>query len=162
MSHVRFGDSFDITPGAATPYSFFGAGHGGAETKVLGRWQDDLPAFMRTSAGLNASADELAQWIIALQGGKLLKKPDSLTRMWTADTLNNGKPNEWAMGWPILRAGPHRIVGGMGGGRSAFFVYPDDGLAIVVVTNLVGGAPQSFIDEIAEFYVPGIAGIKAN
>jgi CubicO group peptidase (beta-lactamase class C family) len=162
MTHARFGDGFDIVPGAATPYSFYGAGHGGAATKELGRWRDDLPPFTRTGAGLNASAREIAGWIIALQGGKLLAKPDSLTRLWTADILNNGQPNEWAMGWPIVRATPHRIVGGFGGGRAAFFIYPDDDLAIVVLTNLVGSDPQRFIDKIAEFYVPSIAAASRN
>ncbi|MGY4397118.1 CubicO group peptidase (beta-lactamase class C family) [Sphingomonas sp. UYAg733] len=158
MTHVLFGDGFDIVPGAATPYSFYGSGHGGAVTKILGRWRDDLPPFTRTGAGMNASAREIAGWIVALQGGKLLAKPDSLTRLWTADTLNSGAPGEWAMGWSVVRAMPHRIVGGIGGGRAAFFIYPDDDLAIVVLTNLVGSDPQRFIDEIAAFYVPPIAG----
>jgi CubicO group peptidase (beta-lactamase class C family) len=162
MTHVRFGDGFDVVPGAATPYSFYGAGHGGAVTKELGRWRDDLPPFTRTGAGMNASAREIAGWIVALQGGKLLTKPDSLTRLWTAETLNSGTPNAWAMGWPVVRAAPHRIVGGIGGGRAAFFIYPDDDLAIVVLTNLVGGDPQGFIDEIAAFYVPSIAGSTRN
>jgi CubicO group peptidase (beta-lactamase class C family) len=154
MTRVRFGDSFDIVPGAATPYSFYGAGHGGAETKELGRWRDDLPPFTRTGAGMNASAREIAGWIVALQGGKLLAKPDSLPRLWTADTLDSGSPAQWGMGWPVVRATPHRIVGGIGGGRSAFFIYPDDNLAIVVLTNLVGADPQQFIDQIAAFYLP--------
>jgi len=40
----------------------------------------------------------------------------------------------------------------MGGARSAFLVYPDQGLAIVVLTNLVGANPQNFIPQIAAFY----------
>jgi len=40
----------------------------------------------------------------------------------------------------------------MGGARSAFIVYPDQGLAIVVLTNLVGANPQTFIPRIAAFY----------
>lgn len=162
MTRVRFGDGFDIVPGAATPYSFYGAGHGGAATKIMGRWRDDLPPFTRTGAGMNASAREIAGWIIALQGGKLLAKPDSLKRLWSADVLNDGKPNAWAMGWPIVRAAPHRVVGGFGGGRAAFFVYPQDDLAIVVLTNLVGSDPQQFIDEIAAFYVPSIGAARRN
>ncbi|HAV72981.1 MAG TPA: serine hydrolase, partial [Stenotrophomonas sp.] len=42
--------------------------------------------------------------------------------------------------------------GGMGGARSAFIVYPDRRLAIVVLTNLVGANPQNFIPRIATFY----------
>jgi len=157
MMHVRFGDGFDIVPNAATPYSFYGSGHGGTATNELGRWRDDLPHFTRTGAGLNASAREIARWIIALQAGKLLANPESLKRLWRADTLNSGDRNAWAMGWPIIRAAPHPAVGGIGGGRAAFFVYPEDDLAIIVLTNLVGSNPQEFIDRIAAFYIPSIS-----
>ncbi|MEP7007885.1 MAG: serine hydrolase domain-containing protein [Sphingomonas bacterium] len=162
MTHVRFGDGFDIVPNAATPYSFYGSGHGGAATNQLGRWRDDLPPFTRTGAGINASAREIAGWIIALQAGKLLAKPGSLKRLWSADILNSGDRNAWAMGWPIVRAAPHPIVGGIGGGRSAFFVYPDDDLAVIVLTNLVGSDPQGFIDKIAALYASSIAAAAAQ
>jgi tetratricopeptide (TPR) repeat protein len=44
-----------------------------------------------------------------------------------------------------------------GGSRAAFFVYPEDDLAIVVLTNLVGAFPEEFIDELAGIYNPEIA-----
>src|SRR5262249_27425730 len=37
-----------------------------------------------------------------------------------------------------------------------FFVYPDDNLTVVVLTNLVGGYPEDFIDELAGIYNPEI------
>lgn len=33
-------------------------------------------------------------------------------------------------------------------------VYPDEGLAVVVLTNLAGANPQRFVGKIAEFYGP--------
>ena len=42
----------------------------------------------------------------------------------------------------------------LGGGRSALFIYPEDDLTIIVLTNLAGGSPDVFIDEIARFYLP--------
>jgi CubicO group peptidase (beta-lactamase class C family) len=158
MKLTRMGDTFDVMDRTASAYSYYRAvrGKGEVEGPALGRWIDELPSFMRTGAGINTTADELAGWIIALQTRKLLKKDRSLTLLWTADRFADGNENIWAMGWPIIRKTPHRIVGGIGGGRSAFFVYPDDDLAIVVLTNLVGAQPQSFMDNIAEAYVPGI------
>jgi tetratricopeptide (TPR) repeat protein len=44
-----------------------------------------------------------------------------------------------------------------GGSRAAFFVYPEDDLAIVVLTNLAGAFPEEFIDELAGYYKPEIA-----
>jgi hypothetical protein len=42
----------------------------------------------------------------------------------------------------------------MGGARAAFIVYPEDGLSIIVLTNLVGANPQNFIPQIAGLYRP--------
>ncbi len=43
-----------------------------------------------------------------------------------------------------------------GGGRSAFLVYPNDDLAIIVLTNLGGSSPENFIEELAGYYNPDI------
>lgn len=73
--------------------------------------------------------------------------------MWQPDVLNDGRANIRAMGWPILAGTKHRAVGGIGGGRSTLFVYPDDGVAVVVMTNLVGANPQNMIDTVAGYYI---------
>jgi hypothetical protein len=46
-----------------------------------------------------------------------------------------------------------RAVGGIGGGRSAFFVYPDHDLAVVILTNLQGSSPHLLAFEVARQYV---------
>lgn len=125
----------------------------GAGPDALYHWIDEIPVSMRAGAGLYITADDLAKWIIALQSGRLLSKPASLDRMWQPDVLNDGKANIWAMGWPILAGTKRRAVGGIGGGRSTFFVYPDEGVAVIVMTNLVGANPQNMIDTIAGNYI---------
>jgi len=40
------------------------------------------------------------------------------------------------------------------GGRSAVFLYPEDDLAIVVLANLMGANPDTFMNELAGFYLP--------
>lgn len=35
------------------------------------------------------------------------------------------------------------------------FVYPQDDLSIVVLTNLQGAFPERFMDDLASFYIPG-------
>lgn len=152
MAHARFGDGYDIVPGRAGVYIRERAGRS-AGPDVLYHWIDDIPVSTRAGAGLYTTADDLAAWIIALQRGRLLAKPASLERMWQPDVLNNGKPNIWAMGWPILSGTKRRAVGGIGGGRSTFFIYPDDGVAVIVMTNLVGANPQNLIDTIAGPYI---------
>lgn len=62
-----------------------------------------------------------------------------------------------------MRATPgDRQVAGIGGGRAAFVVYPDERLAVVVLTNLVGASPEGFIPRIAGFYRTPATARKAN
>lgn len=154
MARTLLGDSDDIIPGRAQSYSFYRQLRGGTEIKgdVLGHWRDMFPPFMRTGAGIVTTATDMAGWLIALQDGRLMA-PATRARMWQRDRLADGKPGEWAMGWPVLESRQRRILAGIGGARSAFFVYPDHGLAIVVLTNLAGANPQRFIDDIADLYL---------
>lgn len=149
MIRTRFGDGYDIVPGRVSVYIRQRAGR----PDGVYHWIDDIPPSTRAGAGLYTTADELAQWIVALEEGRLLANKASLERLWRADILNDGKPNIWAMGWPILGGTSRRAVGGIGGGRSAFFVYPDDGVAVIVMTNMVGADPQNMIDTIAGHYI---------
>lgn len=158
MPNTIFGDSRDIIPNAVPSYRLKQnarrlAAH---ETKHINTFVE-FPSFLRTGSGLNATAEDMANWIIALQQGKLFKNKSTLNTMWTASTFNNGSPTPWALGWGFNKfRSRHRAVGMSGGERSAFLIYPDDDLAIIVLTNLAGSAPQNFIEEIAGYYNPEI------
>lgn len=158
LPDARFGDGYDIVPGRADVYIRQHAGRGAdpADKNALYHWIDNIPVSTRAGAGLYATADDVAGWIIALQDGRLLA-PASINRMWQPDVLNDGSANIWAMGWPILAGTKRRAVGGIGGGRSTFFVYPDDGVAVIVMTNLVGANPQNMVDTIAAPYIAAAA-----
>ena len=112
----------------------------------------EFPPFRRTASGMNSTAEDLARWIIALQRGKLLKTKSALETLWTAGTFNNKQPTLWAIGWMAKPRPRHRAVAATGGSRAAFFVYPEDDLAVVVLTNLAGAFPDDFIDELAGYY----------
>ncbi|MEN3327408.1 MAG: hypothetical protein V7638_2215 [Acidobacteriota bacterium] len=117
----------------------------------------EFPPFRRTASGMNSTAEDLARWIIALQHGKLLKTKAALETLWTAGKFNNNEPTLWAVGWMAKPRPKHRAVAATGGSRAAFFVYPEDDLAVVVLTNLAGAYPEDFIDEFAGYYKPAIA-----
>jgi tetratricopeptide (TPR) repeat protein len=93
--------------------------------------------------------------MIALQNSRLLRK-DSLATLWTQGKFNNGSPTPWALGWPTIARDEHRAVAGIGGRRSAFYIYPDDDLGIVILTNLSGADPENFIDEVAGHFIPSL------
>ena len=162
MPLTRFGDSFDVIKNSAGAYTMvkFVAGRP-VRGKSPGTGYIQFPVFFRTAAGILSTAKDMANWIIALKGGKLLKQKASLETLWDPAVLNNGKisgfnqlTNGYALGWPTVTRAEHPAVGPVGGGRSALFIYQKDDLSIVVLTNLMGANPERFIDEIAAYYIP--------
>ncbi|HVE58470.1 MAG TPA: serine hydrolase, partial [Pyrinomonadaceae bacterium] len=158
MTNTGFGDSRDVIPNMAPTYRYVTNldGQKLSEGKFINNYAE-FPPFRRTASGMNSTAEDIAKWIIALQQGKLLKTKTALDTLWKAGNYNNGSPTQWALGWVTKPRPEHSAVIATGGGRSAFFVYPDDDLAIVVLTNLSGAYPEEFIDELAGFYKPEIA-----
>jgi CubicO group peptidase (beta-lactamase class C family) len=158
MPHTLFGDSRDVIPHYAPTYRFSSARDGRVLDKpLLTNNYSEFSPMSRASSGLNSTAEDIARWIIALQQGKLLGK-DALRTLWQPGAYNNGTPTQWALGWGITKQRvKHRAVGMSGGGRSAFLVYPDDDLAVIVLTNLAGGVPEDYLEEIAGCYDAGIA-----
>lgn len=158
MPHTVFGDSRDIIPHFAPTYFFKKSidGYPLAEAKLTNNYSEFSPS-RRTGSGLNSTAEEMAKWVIALLEGKLLKSREALKTMWSPITFNNGKPTNWALGWGVNKFRPkHWAVGMSGGGRSAFLVYPDDDLAVIILTNLGGSSPENWIEEVAGYYNPEI------
>lgn len=117
----------------------------------------EFPYILRTAAGMSSTASELAQYIIALQSGKLLHHMDLL---WAPVTLNNGTTsgfnqyeNGYAMGWQIVDRPKHRAISASGGNAVTMILYPEDDVSIVVLTNLLGALPIQFVDKIAAQYI---------
>jgi CubicO group peptidase (beta-lactamase class C family) len=147
----------EVVPHSARGYSTINS------DKVVGVYES-FPPSLRTAAGMSTTALELARWLIALQDGRLFAKPGSLAQLWAPAVLANGRSggfggvfDGYAMGWPTIGRSAHPAVGAIGGGRVAMFVYPQDDLAIVVLTNLQGGFPERVMDRLASFYVPGMS-----
>jgi CubicO group peptidase (beta-lactamase class C family) len=175
MTLTRFGDSYDVIPNSAGAYRMTKFVDGEfVRNNTPGVAYIQFPLFYRTAAGILSTAGDMANWIIALKTGKLLKYKSSIDTMWKPAILNNGKvggfnklTNGYALGWPTVTREDHPAVGPVGGGRSALFIYLKDDLSIVVLTNLMGADPDRYIDEIAGYYVSGLHeangfGLSAN
>jgi len=158
LKQTLFGDSRDIILHYAPTYKYrnFLDGKKLAKDKLINDYYI-FPDFSYATAGLNSTAEDMAKWIIALQNKKLLKNDSNLNLMWSPANFNNGKPTNWTRGWGIAKLRKkHKAVGMSGGGRSAFLVYPDDKLAVIVFTNLGGSNPEDFLEELAGVYNPEI------
>lgn len=158
MSHTGFGDSRDVIPNMVRTYRYVDRLDGQKlPTERLISDYVEFPSFRRTASGMNSTAEDLARWIIALQQGKLLRTKSGLKTLWTAGSFNNGSQTQWALGWVTKPRPQHPAIISTGGGRTATFVYPEDDLAVVVLTNLAGSFPEEFVDELAGYYNPAIA-----
>ncbi len=118
------------------------------------------------AGGVRTTSTDLAKWAIALQKQKLISK-DGLEQLWKPQPQQDGtyrgfnsSINGYGLGWPSIRRADHPAVTPVGGARAAVFVYPEDELTIVVLTNLMGASPEKFVDKIAALYIPGLAAEK--
>jgi CubicO group peptidase (beta-lactamase class C family) len=98
------------------------------------------------SATLNTTADgalytnvlDLGKWDAALYTEKLLKR-GSFEQMWTPVKLKNGKTYPYGFGWFLNGANGHRLIehdGAWQGFTMTISRYVDDGLTVIVMTNL--------------------------
>ncbi|QWV04471.1 serine hydrolase [Pseudoalteromonas shioyasakiensis] len=116
--------------------------------------------MLQTAAGMASTAAELANWLIALQTNQFISE-DSIQQMWTPTRLKSGhtqgfnqRLNGYSLGWPVMDREEHPALAAVGGNRAGIFVYPEDNMSIVILTNLMGAMPSQFVDEIAGFYIP--------
>lgn len=155
-------------PEVATLYTFLTLKIEGMRTVGVERSETQfvrnevMPEYARPVGSIQSTSTEMAKWIIALQKLKLMNQ-GSLDQLWKPQPLNDGSYrafgkviNAYGLGWPSARRENHPAITLTGGARSAVFVYPKDDLTVVVLTNLMGGAPEKFVDMIAATYLPGL------
>ncbi len=99
-------------------------------------WQHELPSYF----GILTTVDDMIRWDTALKKGRLLR-PETLSAMWTPTRLKNGEValvdgQPYGLGWFVGAVNGHRIVGHPGFLGSVVFRFLDDGLTIIVLTNL--------------------------
>jgi CubicO group peptidase (beta-lactamase class C family) len=117
------------------------------------------------SPSLNTTADgalyfsilDLAKWDAALYTDRLLRR-SSLEQMWTVAPLRDGKPNSghYGFGWSIAKQDGHRLIehgGAWQGFETQISRYVDDGLTVVVLTNLAGADPGRIAHGVARLYL---------
>jgi CubicO group peptidase (beta-lactamase class C family) len=153
MPRTVFGDSRDVIPGKAAGYGYRYPDPAGPG--VLKPVYEEFEPLHRAASGLNSTADDMGRWMIAVLDGRLLK-PETLRTMWTPVAYTNGQVGQWGMGWEVKQRPDRRVVDMTGGSRAAMFLYPDDGVGVVILTNLSGAAPEDLIDQIAALYIPGM------
>jgi CubicO group peptidase (beta-lactamase class C family) len=112
-------------------------------------------AEARGDVGIRTTARDLARWDAALDGDRLLSSA-SRALMFTPARLTNGDPVPYGFGWFLLAFRGHPEIGHTGGFRTGFSSviarYPDDGLTVIVLTNLQGAHAYSLARGVASHY----------
>ena len=103
---------------------------------------------------------DLAKWNSALRERKFVSA-DSYKLMWTPFVLNNGQPNTagYGFGWFIHNANGHRVIeheGAWQGFTTNISRYVDDGLTVVVLTNLEGAHPDEIAHHVAGLLISAL------
>ncbi|MBP2158183.1 MULTISPECIES: serine hydrolase [Asticcacaulis] len=101
------------------------------------------------------TAEDVARWDISILK-KSLFTPATYDEQVKTIKLNNGNDTGYAMGWFVRKTGGRTIVSHTGEGAGYLTsnrIYPDDGIAIVVLTNTMSGNAFSEISDRIAFQV---------
>src|SRR5687768_3454680 len=157
MTRTRVHSPFDIIPDRASGYNHFG------EVPVNGLWFTE--AYMQSAAGgLVSTVEDMARWEIALQAGTIIK-PSTLAQMAVPVKLKNDSTvqdagRRYGLGWDLQTHQGHRMMGHGGdhvtGFTANFDRFPDDKLAVIVLTNLMPLDIGTITNRVAGFYVPAL------
>ena len=105
------------------------------------------PGWMYAAGELAMTAQDLARWDIAVMTGELLS-PASYRELETDVRLANGAATSYGLGLGVDLVQGHRVLrhtGEVSGFVAANTVMPDDGLAVVVLTNQDASGAASVI-----------------
>jgi len=94
-------------------------------------WDVEMPSHY----GVLSTVKDLVTWEAALTAGRIVK-PATLTQMWTRVRLNSGASYPYGFGWVVDERRGHPWISHTGITGTELSRFPDDGLTVVVLTNL--------------------------
>ncbi len=107
-----------------------------------------------------STISDMVKWDTALNGGNFLK-PTSRAEWWKQYLFTNGKPSPYGFCWRISDIRGHKLIGHTGqtaGFGAANFRYIDDGVTVIVLTNLGEiGLGGHIAARIVKFYATGLS-----
>jgi D-alanyl-D-alanine carboxypeptidase len=147
---LRMDSTTDRRPGRIIPNR--AAGYEQSNHVLINRDYDLTDVF---SAGAIASTVlDLTKWNAALDGESLLNA-HSKEQMWTPARLNNGKMEKYGFAWFLDSVEGHPNIGHSGatsGFSASIQRFPDDHLAVILLTNTDEQIATTLARKIATFY----------
>lgn len=134
------------------------AGYEWSIDKLEGR--DGVLTDLMGAGSIVSTIADMAKWDAALNGKNFLN-PESRAEWWKQFVFNNGKPSPYGFGWRISDVRGRKLIGHTGqtaGFGAANFRYVDDGVTVIVLTNLGEiGLGGQIAARAAKFYAPGLS-----
>jgi len=156
MPHTSVLDQSAIIPNRISSYTL----RKGQLKNARRAWQHELPSWY----GIWSTVEDMVKFDAGLSSGALIKL-ETLAHMWAPATLKDGKnssidQNLYGLGWFILSAAGHRIVGHPGWTGTLYLKYRDDQISIILLANLDAGSGSQHVflaQAILELLRPGLA-----
>lgn len=113
--------------------------------------------------GIYTNAQDLAKWVQRLWTAPL-PGTELQQRAWTPSTMADGSVSPYGMGWFVdndrgLRRLTHH--GETRGFTNGLVMYPDQRVAVIVLTNRIGGGPWDLAQQVADAEL-GLSGTPAK
>ncbi|MEL6938823.1 MAG: serine hydrolase domain-containing protein [Cyanobacteria bacterium J06598_1] len=113
---------------------------------------------LQGAGSVTSTVLDLARWEIALQKEQFLT-PAVQAEMQQVGILNSGRVSEYGLGWFFREINGHSSFshgGNLWGYSTSISRFPDDRLAVIVLTNKDGEDGDQLARKIAERYIPGL------
>ena len=149
MKHIQADDTFAIIPNRARGY------HTTEKDEVVNSYLADTSNKI-PGGGLISTATDLADFAIATMRGTLVSQP-TLEKMWTLQTMRDGKKTNAGLGWSLSEIKGHKKASQSGGqpGTSTYLILvPDLNAAVVVMINMDGLPANQLAEQIMDGLVP--------
>ena len=148
LTATRFKHPYDLVPNRSGGYV--------DTTGVLQNGEPGRPGVIAPSGGVMSTARDMAQWMLALEAGRIVK-PATLEQMQAPIKLNNGSTFSAGMAWFIDAFHGHPLLlhngSTVAGFSSVVYRYPADRLAVVVLFNIDRfNAVNSLATRVASFF----------
>jgi CubicO group peptidase (beta-lactamase class C family) len=140
MDHTAYDRSDEIVAKRASGYWL-----------VDGFWRNArimTTASTYASGGLRATADDLLAWDQALHAGKVVNRQ-------SLEAMFSDRGHGYGFGAFVETRNGHRLWdhgGNVAGFSTAFERYPDDGLTVIVLSNMEGNVAEPLAKELAGIY----------
>lgn len=156
MDATRVFSWADIVPDRARGYDLVAGAW-----KNTGSWMSQS-VMSGADGGLLTNVLDLAKWDAALYSDRVLRR-GTRDAMWAPLDLPTGSASSGGIGWFIAQAHGHRVIYHTGGGYGFYADisrYVDDGLTIIVMTNVDESHADilRLVGAIAEIYLPDTKG----